>query len=148
MRTGRMILMGSFQWYMACGEFLPEGKEAPVKQLAIAPLLCALLSVGCATADSRWEMAAVGAAVADLASTRSALENGGAKEANPVYGDDPSAEKMLALNAGLYSGIWAYTRRLDPVQRQKVWRTVTILRLVATGWNISQHGCLCFKISF
>ncbi|HEX2225338.1 MAG TPA: hypothetical protein VHN15_14150 [Thermoanaerobaculia bacterium] len=116
--------------------------------LSLSLLLAGLSTSGCATAESRWEYAAVGAAMADVASTQSALETGGFREANPVYGSDVSAEKMLAINAGLYGGIWALTRNLDPVQQQKIWRTVTIIRLLAAGWNVSQQGCACFKVSF
>lgn len=119
-----------------------------MKRLMALSLVCALLG-GCATASSKWEVAAVGAAVADLASTQAALAKGGFREANPMYGSDrPSAERMLAINAAVYGGVWALTRDLDPVQKQRMWRAVAVLRLLAAGWNMSQNGCACFKVSF
>jgi hypothetical protein len=119
-----------------------------MKKLIALSLVCAL-SGGCATASSKWEVAAMGAAVADLASTQAALSKGGFREANPMYGSgQPSAEKMLAINAAVYGGVWALTRTLDPVQKQRMWRTVAVLRLLAAGWNVSQNGCACFKASF
>lgn len=118
-----------------------------MKKLMALTLMTALLS-GCATASSNWETAAMGAALADIASTGAALEDGGFEEANPIYGSNPSAEKMLALNLGVYGGIWALTRNMDEVEKQKMWRAVTILRLVVAGWNLSQNGCACFKLKF
>ncbi|HEV8579829.1 MAG TPA: hypothetical protein VGX68_12205 [Thermoanaerobaculia bacterium] len=119
-----------------------------MRQLAALFVIITMLS-GCATAGSRWEVAAVGAAVADLASTQSALgSSNGLQEGNPVMGRQPSAQKMLALNAGLYGGLWLFSRHMPPVQRQKIWRTVTIVRVLAAGWNLSQNGCACFKVSF
>jgi hypothetical protein len=113
---------------------------------SITALIIALMLLsGCATASSNWETAAVGAALADIASTGGALSKEGFREANPVYGSQPSAGKMLALNAGVYAGVWALTREINPVERQKVWRAVTILRLLVTGWNLSQNG---FSLSF
>jgi hypothetical protein len=125
----------------------PEKEEDMRNTMALA-LIAALLSGGCATAKSNWETAAFGAALADIASTGAALEGGNAKEANPIYGSNPSAEKMLALNLGVYGGIWALTRNMDEVQKQRMWRAVTVLRLVVAGWNMSQSGCACFKITF
>jgi hypothetical protein len=99
------------------------------------------LLTGCATANSHWETAAVGAALADVASTGGALrQDGQFHEANPIYGKNPSSSKMLLLNVGVYAGVWALSQRIDPVERQKLWRTVTFLRLLATGWNMSQTG--------
>lgn len=115
-----------------------------MRSTAALMILLTFLS-GCATSQSRWDTAAVGAALADIASTGGALSQGGFREANPVYGDQPSAEKMLAVNLGAYAGVWALTRNMDPVEQQKVWRMVTILRLVVTGWNMSQNG---FTLSF
>ena len=110
-------------------------------------LTISLFSFGCATGQSRWELAAMGAAVVDLGSTGGALDNG-FKEANPVYGQSPSVEKMLALNAGVYAGVWYLTKGMQPETRQKVWRNVALIRLAAAAWNLSQNGCACFKISF
>lgn len=118
-----------------------------MKKLMALTLMMALLS-GCATASSNWETAAMGAALADIASTGGALERDGFKEANPIYGSNPSSEKMVALNLGVYGGIWALTRNMDEVEKQKIWRAVTILRLVVAGWNMSQTGCACFKLKF
>jgi hypothetical protein len=112
-----------------------------------ALLVIALFASGCATSGSKWEIAALGAALADIGSAGGGLANG-ASEANPVYGESPSAEKMLAINAGIYAGVWSATRNHDELVQQKVWRTVTILRLLVTGWNLSQSGCACFKFTF
>lgn len=117
-----------------------------MKRLA-SLLVIALSASGCATSDSRWELAAVGAAVAEIGSTGGGLANG-AREANPIYGESPSAEEMLAINLGAYAGIWYMTRNEDKLIQQKVWRTVTIIRLLVTGWNLSQSGCACFKFTF
>lgn len=119
-----------------------------MKSKLVAMVLGAALLSGCASTSSRWETVAVGAALADIASTGGALEKGGFKEANPIYGSNPSSETMLALNAGVYGGIWALSRDMDPVQRQKMWRTVAIVRLLVAGYNLSQNGCACFSISF
>lgn len=108
---------------------------------SICALLIALtLLSGCATATSNWQSAAVGAALADIASTGAALSKDGFKEGNPVYGESPSSSKMLALNAGVYAGVWALTREMNPVERQKVWRAVTILRVLVAGWNLTRNG--------
>jgi len=112
-----------------------------------ALLVIALSAAGCATVDSRWEVAAMGAAVAEIGSTGGGLANG-AEEANPVYGESPSAKKMLAINLGVYAGIWAITQHEDKLIQQKVWRFVTVVRLLVTGWNLSQSGCACFKFTF
>ena len=114
--------------------------------------LAALLGIlvfasGCATSGSRWEIAALGAALADIGSTGGGLANG-AREANPVYGESPSAETMLAINLGVYAGVWSMTRNHDEAIQQKVWRNVTIIRLLVTGWNLSQSRCACFKFTF
>ncbi|HEV2856162.1 MAG TPA: hypothetical protein VHC97_25460 [Thermoanaerobaculia bacterium] len=99
-----------------------------------------VLQTGCATSASHWEKAAVGAALADIASTGGAMSKPGFKEANPIYGPQPTSGKMLAVNAGVYAGVWALTRDLNPVQRQRLWRTVTVLRLLVVGWNLSKNG--------
>lgn len=117
-----------------------------MKRLA-ALLVLTLFASGCATSGSRWEIAALGAALADIGSTGGGLANG-AREANPVYGGSPSAEKMLAINLGVYAGVWSMTRNRDEVIQQRVWRNVTVLRLLVTGWNLSQSGCACFKFTF
>jgi hypothetical protein len=109
-------------------------------------MIALTLLTGCATASSRWETAAVGAALADIASTGGALSKGEQfQEGNPVYGKSPSSGKMLALNAGAYAGVWALTREIAPIERQKVWRAVTILRLLVAGWNLSKSG---FSLNF
>jgi hypothetical protein len=108
---------------------------------SIVALMTALtLLTGCATANSKWETAAVGAALADIASTGGGLSKGEFQEANPALGKGPSPGKMLALNAGVYAGVWALTREVNPVERQKVWRAVTVLRLLVAGWNLSKNG--------
>lgn len=113
-----------------------------------AALLALLLSTtGCATASSRWELVAASAALADIGSTGAGLEHGG-KEANPLYGPDPSVGRVLALNAAAYAGTWAMVRHQSPRTQQQVWRNVAILRLAVTAWNLSQAGCLCFRFSF
>jgi hypothetical protein len=114
----------------------------------IALLLIALLGTGCATAGSRWELAAVGASLADIASTGGAMEQG-MKEQNPVYGDSPSSGQMLALNAVILAGVWYLTRNMEDEARQKVWRNVAVIRMAASAWNLSQSGSGGgFKISF
>lgn len=95
---------------------------------------------GCATAESKWQSAAIGAALIDIGSTGGALKQEGFKEANPVFGEQPSVGKMAAINLGVYTGVWALTRKMDPVEKQKMWRNVTILRLLVAGWNLSQNG--------
>lgn len=116
--------------------------------MKLAALLVILVFAGgCATSGSRWEIAALGAALADIGSTGGGLANG-AREANPIYGDDPSAEKMLAVNLAVYGGVWSLTRNHDEVRQQRMWRTVTIVRLLVTGWNLSQSGCACFRFTF
>lgn len=102
---------------------------------------------GCATAESKWESAAIGAALIDIGSTGGALRQEGYKEANPIFGEQPSVGKMAAINLGAYTGIWALTRKLDPVEKQKMWRNVAILRLLVAGWNLSQNG-ISFSIKF
>lgn len=113
------------------------------------PVLVAitLLLSGCATSSSRWEVAALGASLADIGSTGNGLESG-FREANPIYGENPSVEKMLAVNLGMYAGVWYMTRNSDDVVKQRNWRTFTLIRLLAAGWNLSQTGCACFKFSF
>ena len=116
--------------------------------MKLAALLVILVFTGgCASSGSRWEIAALGAALADIGSTGGGLANG-AREANPIYGQSPSAEKMLAINLGVYTGVWSMTRNRDEVIQQRMWRNVTILRLLVTGWNLSQSGCACFKFTF
>ena len=102
---------------------------------------------GCATAESKWQSAAIGAALIDIGSTGGALRQEGFKEANPVFGDRPSVGKMAAVNLGVYTGVWALTRKMDPVDKQKMWRNVTILRLLVASWNFSQNG-VSFSIKF
>jgi hypothetical protein len=116
-------------------------------QRLAALLVITLLASGCATSGSRWELAALGAALADIGSTGGGLANG-AREANPIYGQSPSAEKMLAINLGAYAGVWSMTRNRDEVAQQRMWRNVTIIRLLVTGWNLSQSGCACFRFTF
>lgn len=116
--------------------------------MKLAALLVILVfASGCATSSSQWEIAALGAALADIGSTGGGLANG-AREANPVYGESPSAEKMLAINLGVYAGVWSMARNRDEVVQQRMWRNVTIIRLLVTGWNLSQSGCACFKFTF
>lgn len=116
--------------------------------MKLAALLVLLVFTGgCASSGSRWEIAALGAALADIGSTGGGLANG-AREANPIYGENPSAEKMLAVNLGVYAGVWSMTRNRDEVIQQRMWRNVTIVRLLVTGWNLSQSGCACFKFTF
>jgi len=55
---------------------------------------------------------------------------------------------MLAVNLAAFGGVWALTRDLDVRQRQRIWRTVALLRLAAAGWNLRQSGCACFRLSF
>jgi hypothetical protein len=127
-----------------------EIQEAAMRSI-IALLIALSVPTSCATASSHWEAAAVGAALADIASTGGGVDRsqgGQFRESNPVYGSNPSSGKMLAVNAGLYAGIWALTREVNPVQRQKVWRAVTILRLLVAGYNVSQTGGLTFNLSF
>lgn len=113
----------------------------------LSALLLALALSGCATASSRWELVAAGAALADIGSTGTGLERGG-EEANPLYGASPSAGRVLALNVAAYAGTWALVRHQSPRARQRVWRNVTVLRLAVTAWNLSQAGCFCFRFSF
>lgn len=116
--------------------------------MKLAVLLVILVFTGgCASSGSRWEIAALGAALADIGSTGGGLANG-AREANPIYGQSPSSEKMLAINLGVYAGVWSMTRNRDELIQQRVWRNVTVLRLLVTGWNLSQSGCACFKFTF
>jgi hypothetical protein len=110
-----------------------------MRKLITLVLMIGLLT-GCATANSHWETAAVGTALADIASTGGAMRQGEFQEGNPVYGKNPSSSKMLLLNAGVYAGVWALSRNIDPVERQKLWRTVTVLRMLFAGWNLSQNG--------
>lgn len=110
--------------------------------LVVVVALC-----GCATSQSRWEIAALGAALADIGSTGAGLENGG-REVNPVYGENPSVERILAVNLALHAGIFYTSRDADPAARQKIWRNVTILRLLVAGWNLSQSRCACLRFSF
>lgn len=111
-----------------------------MRKMITLVLITGLLT-GCATANSHWETAAVGAALADVASTGGAMrQEGQFQEGNPIYGKHPSSSRMLMLNAGIYAGVWVLSRNVDPVERQKLWRTVTFLRILAAGWNISQSG--------
>ena len=116
--------------------------------MKLAALLVILVFTGgCASSGSRWEIAALGAALADIGSTGGGLANG-AREANPIYGQSPSAEKMLAINLGVYAGVWSMTRNRDEAIQQRMWRNVTVLRLLVTGWNLSQSRCACFRFTF
>jgi hypothetical protein len=110
-----------------------------MRTLSVLAIFLTLFS-GCAATSSRWEHAALGATLADIASTGGAFAKGGFQEANPIYGKNPSSGKMLALNVGVYAGVWAYTHNLDSEERQRVWRNVTLLRLLATAWNLTQNG--------
>jgi len=115
-------------------------------RLVLLPAL--LLHSACATANSKWQTVARAAAVADLGSTSAALEQDRLREGNPLLGDHPSVERMLAVNLAAFGGVWALTRDLDVRQRQRIWRTVALLRLAAAGWNLRQSGCACFRLSF
>lgn len=114
---------------------------------ATALVLITLLLSGCATTSSRWELAAVGATLADIGSTGGGLEQG-MKEQNPVYGEQPSSGQMIALNALLLAGVWCLTRNMEDSSRQRVWRNVALIRIAAVAWNVSQTGGAGFKISF
>lgn len=115
---------------------------------SVALVLITLLFTGCATSGSHWELAAVGASLADIASTGGAMEQG-MKEQNPAYGDSPSSGQMIALNAAILAGVWFLTRNMDDEARQKVWRNVAVIRMAASAWNLSQSGSGGgFKISF
>lgn len=113
-----------------------------------ALFLIALLCTGCATSSSRWELAAVGATLADIGSTGGAMEQG-MKEQNPIYGSNPDSGQMIALNALILGGVWFLTRNMDDEARQKVWRNVAVIRMAAAAWNVSQTGGAGgFKITF
>ena len=114
--------------------------------LAILPAL--LLLSACATAHSKWQALAVGSAVVDLGSTQAALQKDGLREGNPLYGERPSIERMLAVNLAAFGSVWVLTRNLEAEQRQRIWRNVAILRLLVAGWNVRQSGCACFRLSF
>jgi hypothetical protein len=120
-------------------------KEIIMRHLT-ALVLIMVLATGCATANSHWEMAAVGASLADIGSTGGATDQG-MKEQNPIYGSNPSSGQMIALNAILLAGVWYLTRNMEDASRQKVWRNVAVIRMAAAGWNVSQSGG-GFKISF
>ncbi|HYU35278.1 MAG TPA: hypothetical protein VEW48_24255 [Thermoanaerobaculia bacterium] len=111
-----------------------------------ALILISVLFAGCATSGSRWEMAAVGASLADLGSTGGAVEQG-MKEQNPLYGSNPSSGQMIAINAVILAGVWYLTRNMEDDARQKVWRNVAVIRMAAAAWNLSQSGG-GFKLSF
>lgn len=124
---------------------MPEpARRKPSRAALLLPAL--LLLSSCVSQGSRWEIAAAAAALADIGTTGGALANG-ATEANPVYGKSPSPAQVFTLNAGAYGATWALIRHLDPVNRQRVWRAVTVVRLLATAWNLNQ-GCVCFKVTW
>jgi hypothetical protein len=118
-----------------------------MRQATALVVLITILLTGCATTSSRWELAALGATLADVGSTGSGLDKG-LKEQNPAYGEQPSSGQMIALNAIVLAGVWYLTRNMEDAARQKVWRNVALVRLAATTWNFSQTGGAGFKISF
>lgn len=119
-----------------------------MRHLTALVVIAALLSTGCATSNSRWEMAAVGATLADIASTGGAMDQG-MKEQNPLYGSNPDSGQMIAINAIILGGVWLLTRNMDEEARQKVWRNVAVIRMAAAAWNVGQTGGGGgFKISF
>jgi len=53
-----------------------------------------------------WFASTIGGRAADIASTQYALNNGGCKEANPIYGDNPSTGKMILISAAVVGATW------------------------------------------
>jgi len=89
-----------------------------------------------------WFGAAVGGQLADTASTASALDRG-CKEANPLFGSDPSTGTIVAVKLGVLVLAYATTEYWTPAEsrqsaRNWVYGALGLTGFAAAGWNSAQ----------
>lgn len=108
-----------------------------------AILLAALLLTGCSAWQPRDQRAFAFAAAChavDLMQTDWALEQGGRfKEGNPLLGDNPSDNELMAVKAlALGATWWLAEFSVAPEARWKAILFSTIPCLAAVAWNYEQ----------
>ena len=89
-----------------------------------------------------WFGAAVGGQLADTASTARALDRG-CKEANPLFGSDPSTGTIVLVKVGVLALAYATTEYLVPEDsrqssRNWIYGALGVTGLAAGAWNSAQ----------
>jgi len=82
-----------------------------------------------------WRAVAVASVGVDVATTLIA-QRSGAREQNPVLGQQP--QRIIALNAAILGAVWWLSRDLPPEQQTRIWKWVAAFHLGAAVWNGSQ----------
>jgi hypothetical protein len=108
-------------------------------------LLLAVLCAACASTGqysgeaagkvTTWRAVAVASVGVDVATTLIA-QRSGAREQNPVLGQQP--QRIVAVNAAILGAIWWLSRDLPPEQQTRIWKWVAAFHLGAAVWNGSQ----------
>ena len=108
-------------------------------------LLLAVLCAACASTGqysgeaagkvTTWRAVAVASVGVDVATTLIA-QRSGAREQNPVLGQQP--QRIVAVNAAILGAVWWLSRDLPPDQQARFWKWVAALHLGAAVWNGSQ----------
>ena len=107
--------------------------------------LLAVLCAACASSGpytgeaagkvTTWRAVAVASVGVDVATTLIA-QRSGAREQNPVLGQQP--QRIVAVNAAILGAIWWLSRDLPPEQQTRIWKWVAAFHLGAAVWNGSQ----------
>ena len=92
-----------------------------------------------------WFGAAVGGQLADTVSTARALDRG-CREANPLFGSDPSTGTIVVIKLGVLALAYATTEYWVPAESRRsarnwVYGALGLTGFAAAGWNSTQD-CL------
>lgn len=106
----------------------------------IKPALCGLFLAGCSAwqpAEQRAFAFAATCHAVDLMQTDWALENG-FKEANPILGENPSDNELMAFKAAALGVTWWVAENAAPEDRWKAVLLATVPCVAAVAHNYSE----------